>query len=83
MKPVSQRDAAKKLGVSERTLYRLRSDGTLPAGKCWRRKIPQNCNSHVLYDIPACIAVLSGVARAEYMEQDQLDATRRKEIELS
>ena len=80
MKPVSQREAAEALAVSERTLARLRSDGTLPPGECWRRKVPQNSNSHVLYDLPACIDVLTGLARAELMEKDQLEAIRKKEV---
>ncbi len=76
----TQHDAALFLCMSERTLYRLRNDGTLIPGKCWRRKIPHNKNSHVLYNIPACLEVLSGVAAASEMEQDRLSTHRKSEV---
>lgn len=67
---VTQKEASTELRISERTLVRLRRDGTLPAGECWIRKVPSNPNSHVLYDLQMCSDVLSGATRALYMEQD-------------
>ena len=77
---VSQREAAFALGTSERTLHRMRSDETLTAGKCWRRKIPHNKNSHVLYILEACNAALSCAATAQQMESDQLFQLRAIEV---
>ncbi len=77
---VSQRDAAFALSTSERTLARMRADGLLPVGHCWRRKIPTNKNSHCLYDIEACIDVLSGQAKAAELEQDLLSQSRVQEL---
>ena len=77
---VPQRDAAFALSTSERTLARMRADGVLPVGHCWRRKIPNNRNSHCLYDIEACIDVLNGQARAAELEQDLLAHSRDKEV---
>ena len=77
---VSQRDAAFSLSTSDRTLARMRADGLLPVGHCWRRKIPTNKNSHCLYDIEACIEVLSGQAKAAELEQDLLSQSRVKEL---
>ena len=77
---VPQRDAAFALSTSERTLARMRSDGLLPVGYCWRRKIPNNRNSHCLYDIEACIDVLNGQSRAAELEQDLLAHSRDKEV---
>ena len=77
---VPQRDAAFALSTSERTLARMRADGLLPIGKCWRRKIPTNKNSQCLYDIEACIDVLNGQARAAELEQDLLAHSRDKEV---
>ena len=77
---VPQRDAAFALSTSERTLARMRADRLLPIGKCWRRKIPTNKNSHCLYDIEACIDVLNGQARAAELEQDLLAHSRDKEV---
>ena len=77
---VSQRDAAFALSTSERTLARMRADGLLPVGQCWRRKIPTNKNSHCLYDIEACIDVLSGQAKAAELEQDLLSQSRVQEL---
>jgi len=76
----TQHDAADFLSMSERSLQRLRSDGTLTAGKCWRRKIPHNKNSHVLYNLEACEAVLSGTAKAQQMEVDHLSKVQAIEV---
>ena len=77
---VSQREAAFALSTSERTLARMRAEGLLPVGHCWRRKIPTNKNSHCLYDIEACIDVLSGQAKAAELEQDLLSQSRVQEL---
>ena len=77
---VSQRDAAFALSTSERTLARMRANGLLPVGHCWRRKIATNKNSHCLYDIEACIEVLSGQAKAAELEQDLLSQSRVQEL---
>ena len=76
----TQYDAALFLCMSERSLHRLRNDGTLIPGKCWRRKIPHNKNSHVLYNLEVCEAVLSGSTAAEQMEIDQLSKVENVEI---
>ena len=55
--------AAKELGLSTRSLFRMRESGTLPVGDCWRRTFPDNKNSDVLYNIPACLEVLSQIAK--------------------
>ena len=47
-------------------------------GVCWVRKIPQNPNSHVLYDIAACEEVLLGLHKARQMEEPLLK--REKEV---
>ena len=72
--------AEELLCLSERSLLRLRQKGILSAGRCWRRTIPDNINSNVIYNIPACLEVLSGVAAASEMEQDQLSTLERTEI---
>ena len=77
---VPQRDAAFALSTSERTLARMRADGLLPIGKCWRRKIPTNKNSHCLYNLEACLDVLSGQAKAAELEQDLLSQSRVEEL---
>ena len=56
----------------------MRQAGMLVEGTCWIRKIPQNPNSHVLYNLQACEEVLSGLARARSMETDLL--TKKKEV---
>ncbi|MEB3323741.1 MAG: helix-turn-helix domain-containing protein [Cyanobacteriota bacterium] len=56
-----QRDAAARLGVSERTLHRWRSAGLLRAGEHWRRKFP-NPNSPLLYHLERCEQTMSDVA---------------------
>ena len=66
---VSQKEAANWLSRSERTLLNMRQAGMLVEGTCWIRKIPQNPNSHVLYNLDACEAILSGLAKASSMEQ--------------
>ena len=50
---VSQKEAANWLSRSERTLLNMRQAGMLVEGTCWIRKIPQNPNSHILYDLVA------------------------------
>ena len=71
MKPkyVPQKMAAEYFSVSERTLLTMRQTGMLIEGTCWRRKIPQNPNSHVLYHIDNCEEDLNGLQRARSMEQ--------------
>jgi hypothetical protein len=56
-----QRDAAARLGISERTLHRWRSAGLLQAGEHWRRKFP-NPNSPLLYHLERCEATMSEAA---------------------
>ena len=56
----------------------MRQTGLLIEGICWIRKIPQNPNSHVLYNLQACEEVLSGLARARTMETDLL--IKKKEV---
>ena len=67
---VSQKEAANWLSRSERTLLNMRQAGMLVEGTCWIRKIPQNPNSHVLYNLENCEEVLNGLARARTMETD-------------
>ena len=68
----SQQEAAAALNISVRSLQRLRSDGTLPVGKCWMRKVPTNLNSHVIYDLAVCEYHLSTATIAAQLEQDSL-----------
>ena len=77
---VCQRDAALALSTSERTLARLRANGILPIGICWQRKNPINKNSHCLYNLEACLDVLSGQAKAAELEQDLLSQSRVQEL---
>jgi len=77
---VCQRDAALALSTSERTLARLRANGILPIGICWQRKNPTNKNSHCLYNLEACLDVLSGQAKAAELEQDLLSQSRVEEL---
>ena len=77
---VSQSVAASALSTSVRTLSRMRVDSTLPQGRCWRRKIPHNPNSHVIYNLEACIDVLNGQARAAQIEQDRLSKITETEV---
>ena len=65
----SQKEAAEYFSISERTCLTMRQTGMLIEGTCWRRKIPQNPNSHVLYHIDNCEEVLNGLQRARSMEQ--------------
>ena len=71
-KYVPQKIAAEYFSVSERTLLTMRQTGMLIEGSCWRRKIPQNPNSHVLYHLENCEEVLNRLHRARSMEQDLL-----------
>ena len=77
---VCQREAALALSTSERTLARLRTNGILPIGICWQRKNPTNKNSHCLYNLEACLDVLSGQAKAAELEQDLLSQSRVQEL---
>jgi len=77
---VPQRHAAFALSTSERTLARMRADGLLPAGDCWRRKNPRNRNSDCLYNLEACIEILSGQSKAAEMEADLLSQSRVQEL---
>ena len=74
----SQKDTAEYFSISERTFLTMRQKGMLIEGTCWRRKIPQNPNSHVLYNIDACEEVLLGLQQARSMEQDLL--VKNKEV---
>ncbi len=65
----SQKETAEYFSISERTCLTMRQTGMLIEGTCWRRKIPQNPNSHVLYHIENCEEVLNGLQRARSMEQ--------------
>ena len=80
---VKTRKAESLLCLSERTLLRLRQKKILTAGKCWRRTIPDNLNSHVIYNIPACQEVLSGITAGLEMEQDNLSSSIEKETTTS
>ena len=55
--------AAEELEISTKSLFRMRKSGTLPVGDCWRRTFPDNKNSDVLYNIPACLEVLNQIAK--------------------
>ena len=77
-KMVTQKVASDWLGISERTLLTMRNKGLLIEGTCWRRKIPQNPNSHVLYHLENCEEVLNGLQRARTMEPDLL--IKKKEV---
>ena len=74
----SQKETAEYFSISERTCLTMRQTGMLIEGTCWRRKIPQNPNSHVLYNIDACEEVLLGLQQARSMEQDLL--VKNKEV---
>ena len=54
VKWVSQKTASGYFGISERTLLTMRHQKVLTEGDCWRRKIPTNPNSHVLYNLENC-----------------------------
>ena len=77
-KYVTQREAADWLGRSEKTLYKMRLNGLLIYGTCWIRKIPQNPNSHILYNLQACEEVLKGLAQSYSMEQ--ADSSKKVEV---
>ena len=66
----TSKEAAEWLCRSERTLLNMRNNGLLIEGTCWVRKIPQNPNSHVLYNLDACEEVLLGLHKASTMEDD-------------
>ena len=73
----TQKETSEYFSISERTLLTMRQKGMLIEGSCWRRKIPQNPNSHTLYDLDACEEILNGLAKASSMEKDIL--IKRKE----
>ena len=54
VKWVNQKTASTWFGISERTLLNMRNQKVLTEGDCWRRKIPTNSNSHVLYQLENC-----------------------------
>ena len=56
----------------------MRQTGMLIESNCWRRKFPQNPNSHVLYHLENCEEVLNGLQRARSMEPDLL--IKKKEV---
>ena len=74
------REAEVLLGISERSLLRLRKNKVLTPGHCWRRTIPNNVNSNVIYNIPACLEVLNGIAAANEVEQDLLEKEKQSEV---
>lgn len=74
----SQKEAAEYFSISERTCLTMRQKGMLIEGVCWRKKIPQNPNSHVIYHLENCEEVLNRLARARSMETDLL--INRKEV---
>jgi len=75
-----QRSAADRLCLSERTLIRLRKSGVLTPGTCWRRKVPSNPNSHVVYDLSACEFALAAATHAALIEQDQLGTRELEQV---
>ena len=56
-----QREAAARLGISERTLHRWRTAGLLQPGEHYRRKFP-NPNSPLLYHLERCEQTMSEAA---------------------
>jgi hypothetical protein len=56
-----QREAAARLGISERTLHRWRSADLLQAGVHYRRKFP-NPNSPLLYHLECCEQAMNEAA---------------------
>ena len=66
----TSKETAEWLCRSERTLLNMRNNGLLIEGTCWVRKIPQNPNSHVLYNLEAYESVLLGLHKASTMEDD-------------
>ena len=73
-----QKVAAEYLGRSERTLLTMRKLGLLIEGTCWMRKIPKAKNSHCLYDLQACEAVLYRMHESK--ESDLLEPSLSKEV---
>ena len=47
-------ELAEGMGISERTIYRLRKDGVFKEGKDFRRKIPDNPRSSLIYNRESC-----------------------------
>ncbi len=74
------RVAADKLCISQRTLIRLRQGGVLIPGTCWRRKVPANPNSHVVYDVVACEFALAAATKAALIEHDQLGSRELEQV---
>ena len=72
----SQKEAAEYFSISERTCLTMRQTGMLIEGTCWRRKITQNPNYHVLYNLENCEEVLLGLQRASSMEKNLLNRTK-------
>ena len=64
----TQKEAAEYFSISERTCLTMRQKGMLIEGVCWRKKIPQNPNSHVIYHLENCEEVLNRLARARSLE---------------
>ena len=77
---VKTRVAEELLCLSERSLLRLRKNKILSPGKCWRRTIPNNLNSNVIYNIPECQKILSGITAATEIETDLLAKSEKKEV---
>jgi hypothetical protein len=64
----TQKEAAEYFSISERTCLTMRQKGMLIEGVCWRKKIPQNPNSHVIYHLENCEEVLNRLATARSKE---------------
>jgi hypothetical protein len=79
-KMVTQKVASDWLGISERTLLTMRNKGLLIEGTCWRRKIPQNPNSHTLYDLENCDEVLNRLASARAKSMETAPFENKKEV---
>jgi excisionase family DNA binding protein len=47
-------ELAEQLNISERTIYRLRRDGVFKEGKDFRRKLPENPRSSLIYNLESC-----------------------------
>ena len=63
---VSSSEAEFILGLSNRSLLRLRDNGVFAAGKCWIRKNPLNPKSSLLYNVEACkLALIEATIAAE------------------
>ena len=67
-----QRDAAARLGISERTLHRWRTAGLLQPGEHFLRKFP-NPNSPLHYHLERCEHTMSAAAAAAARHPGRLE----------